>query len=1657
MKRLPLILTLSVAALPASCADSSSVSPGPPVSPKPGLTEITETGALKDSVPYTGPTPPADSNHLRAQPWVEPVSQAQTDSAAVHDGDVTFPLAGNSDVLGWRPGRVIVAAPSTVNPTGNPFGFARRVVSVSQAAAKIEVRTETVRLDDVVSGDLQTSLDFKDSIPVDISGLDKDWLAAHYYTNDASPSNFDFQRDLVAEPSDEAPGVPVKPASAPAGAPPVGTTGFFDFVEDVVEGASSVVNKVVTTVKDALTTGKFTASEGIGGSLEKSFDEVVLDGTYAKTYKTKKSSAEFVVQVVGKGSTNGKVAFTPGLKFGVSLPVVPGSSPIKARVDVDAKLRADVNVDLDIDANIRSVNPAFNGSQYTAEIKNRAREAILGKDNSPPGGFTKVLYVSTPRTKTIYAGPVPVILVMTTQVNLECGFEVAGGIKTKFNVHSDVDFKYWVAYNSDKGGSVMDKPGYDADLTLTQTRTLLRGRAEVACGLVPRFNVFAYDTIGLYGGLRGSLVGRLRYDEKCPKSATSTTPEATTKLAILWNMGLQAGARAQFPGASWSGPSGAETGAESGIELWNREWSLWSKSYPSEGFGYCDAACQNKKLDPGLETDVDCGGSCGACAVGKKCAYTRECEAGTYCSRGECSNSAFGDGLKDALETDVDCGGPTDARCETGKGCDRGTDCKSGFCIPPKIVNGVYVPGKCTDDHCEDGHQDSDEGGIDCGGSTCKKCGDKVRCDNAADCATPYWDGQFCITDGCKDHKQTLALKETDIDCGGLCGRCGAGQLCKTGDDCADPAVCIANPKYCLNGVCGQVKWCALGSCDDHVKGGTETDVDCGGKCNGCGIGDKCLTGGDCLSRVCTGGVCQAPTCTDGARNDRESDVDCGGSCASKCALGLGCEVDKDCASGACSQKSHRCVEMGDDCTNGVRDQNEGDVDCGGNCQRCGFGSTCSMNSDCAVGDCSVDPVAGAKRCRPLTCANATRDPDEGDVDCSLLCGACPPGKTCKLSLDCASGTCAAGVCAAFCANGRKDANEADVDCGGACAKTCGTGQACSLATDCAGGVCAQSTCQAPSCTDGLKNGGEGDVDCGGTCAVKCADGRGCALAGQDCESGVCSGGVCQRASCGDNTKNGGESDVDCGGPCAACATAKTCGAGEDCASGVCSGGVCVAAGCSDLTRNGTESDVDCGGTCAAKCADLKHCALAEDCVSGVCRRGVCVPPSCNDDTKNGSETDVDCGGPKCGPCETGQVCAAGSDCGSKKCTAGKCAAPSCVDGVQNGVETDVDCGGKCTPCATAKGCVWRGDCASGVCSGKKCAAPSCTDKVKNGAETDVDCGGTCGSKCATGAHCSVAADCTSGLCQGGVCVVMSCTDGIKDLHETDVDCGGGACAPCAAGRACVLHGDCAEAQCEAGVCVAASCVDQRWNGDEPDVDCGGSCPNTCADGKRCGRFSDCTSGTCRNVCVAPTCFDHERNGTETDVDCGGSCAAKCGKGQACSVAADCTVNVCTNNVCTSPARLVFTNPALFTATQVATTGDSSCQTAATNAGLTGTFVALFSTSTLSAKQKIVDTGRAYRTGTGAVLAANHASFFSATHLTAMSSGPLGEPGFFPTGVWTGSTATGDLASDNCVDWSTNSAAASGMAGDESQTDGTWAAAGPQTCDGVAHVLCVEQ
>jgi hypothetical protein len=149
--------------------------------------------------------------------------------------------------------------------------------------------------------------------------------------------------------------------------------------------------------------------------------------------------------------------------------------------------------------------------------------------------------------------------------------------------------------------------------------------------------------------------------------------------------------------------------------------------------------------------------------------------------------------------------------------------------------------------------------------------------------------------------------EETDIDCGGSC------------PGCSDGATCTANTD-CLSGFCNE-GICAVSACDDLVKNGMETDIDCGGgACLPCAANKMCVQNADCASNSCNFGVCgDADGCADGVLTGTETDIDCGGSCPVKCGDGKNCQTSADCAAGLLCIES-TCQAERDSDGDGVKD-----------------------------------------------------------------------------------------------------------------------------------------------------------------------------------------------------------------------------------------------------------------------------------------------------------------------------------------------------------------------------------------------------------------------------------------------------------------------------------------------------------------------------------------------------------------------------------------------------------------------------------------------------------------------------------------------------------------------------------------------------------------
>ena len=131
-----------------------------------------------------------------------------------------------------------------------------------------------------------------------------------------------------------------------------------------------------------------------------------------------------------------------------------------------------------------------------------------------------------------------------------------------------------------------------------------------------------------------------------------------------------------------------------------------------------------------------------------------------------------------------------------------------------------------------------------------------------------------------------------------------------------------------------------------------------------------------------------APSCSDGAKNQDESDVDCGGSCQKCKETGL-CVSDTDCATGWCN--GGKCVKPS--CFDHLKNQDETDVDCGGICAPCGEGMNCTKDAGCLSGYCIN------KKCQIPSCSDGVKNQNESKMDCGGPCPACAP--ECLVTSDC--------------------------------------------------------------------------------------------------------------------------------------------------------------------------------------------------------------------------------------------------------------------------------------------------------------------------------------------------------------------------------------------------------------------------------------------------------------------------------------------------------------------------------------------------------------------------------------------------------------------------------------------------------------------------------
>lgn len=350
------------------------------------------------------------------------------------------------------------------------------------------------------------------------------------------------------------------------------------------------------------------------------------------------------------------------------------------------------------------------------------------------------------------------------------------------------------------------------------------------------------------------------------------------------------------------------------------------------------------------------------------------------------------------------------------------------------------------------------------------------------------------------------------------------------------------------------------------------------------------------------------------------------------------------------------------------------------------------------------------------TCDDGIQNQDESAVDCGGICGPCTVGDACRGPGDCDSGVCSANICLApSCDDNTRNGDETDVDCGGSCpaceagAVTCGDsvaelpeecdagGESATCDVDCTAVLCGDMTVNATAneeCDDGFPT-ANCDDDC--TFAV-CGDGSTNPYANEECddagESATCDD-DCSAVACGDgNTNEAAGESCDDAGESAAC--------DDDCSVVACGdGNTNEAAGeaCDDSGESAT-CDVDCS---IAECGDGTTNATAGE--------------AC-DDSGESATCDADCSAVACGdgyPNTTaGEEC---DDAGESALCDADCTAAFCGDGTTNG-----SAGEACDDAGESSNC--NANCTIAVCGDgivNPTAGEECDDAGASAA-CDVDC-----------------------------------------------------------------------------------------------------------------------------------------------------------------------------------------------------------------------------------------------------------------------------------------------------------------------------------------------
>ncbi|HVH47459.1 MAG TPA: hypothetical protein VM925_34225 [Labilithrix sp.] len=482
-----------------------------------------------------------------------------------------------------------------------------------------------------------------------------------------------------------------------------------------------------------------------------------------------------------------------------------------------------------------------------------------------------------------------------------------------------------------------------------------------------------------------------------------------------------------------------------------------------------------------------------------------------------------------------------------------------------------------------------DQGGVSaCGPSTCPDgcCDANGTCRTGSDvraCGSVGGRCSDCVATGFDRCTRSRVCGREDVSCSsatcaGCCAVESGQRLCLSG---TEPAACGLSGARCVD-CADDGRACDLST---RACGSTRCDAT---NCDGCCVGDKCLTG--TLASACGSSGRQCSTCAAGQQ------------CRAVTGGGGRCEGTSTCGPqncGGCCNAAGRCVTGND--TTACGKQGEA-------CDACALDEVCVPDGVPNARTCQKQPTCGPGNCSGCCVGNqCVLSPTPTACGAKgAACKGCAANQVCSAQGTCVSAdVCSPATCAGCCVG--------DVCAVGTQQTACGAGGG--LCQNCANQsparVCQSGACQLPTCGPA-------------TCPNGCCSGNTCVVGTQDNACGPIGGGACTDCSASNETCQARQCQTKCGpANCAGCCRANnTCNAlGIDnnaCGQG---GAACVNCTSSGSFCSGLVSPRRCNnqqntcpatyGTCAAGirtpvtaplqnvCSDTSLDALATSCGGG--------------------------------------------------------------------------------------------------------------------------------------------------------------------------------------------------------------------------------------------------------------------------------------------------------------------------------------------------------------------------------------------------------------------------------------------------------------------------